>query len=94
MQPVGTAYQRYETAVAQAQAIRGEKTRTRILYLLKKVSDCHDLGAALEKTASHFGLNRRKQKSLLKACNKKGISPITLTNSGVYEELPPLSELL
>ena len=43
---------------------------------------------------THFGLNRRKQKSLLKACNKKGISPITLTNSGVYEELPPLSELL
>ena len=94
MQPADTPCRRYETAVAQAQAIRGEKTRTRILYLLKKASDCHDLDAALEKTASHFDLNRRKQKSLLKACNKKKINPITLTNSGAYEELPPLSALL
>ena len=94
MQPVGTPYRRYETAVAQAQAIRGEKTRTRILYLLRKMSDCRDLDAALEKTAAHFGLNRRKQKNLLKTCNKKGINPVTLTNSGVYEALPPLSKLL
>lgn len=94
MQPVDTPYRRYETAVAQAQAIRGEKTRTRILYLLRKMSDCRDLDAALEKTAAHFGLNRRKQKSLLKTCNKKGINPVTLTNSGVYEALPPLSKLL
>ena len=58
------------------------------------MSDCHDLDMALEKTAAHFGLNRRKQKNLLKTCNKKGINPVTLTNSGVYEELPSLSELL
>ena len=92
MQPVDTPYRRYETA--QAQALRGEKTRTRILYLLRNLSDCRDLDAALKKTAAHFALNRRKQKALLKACDKKGINPVTLANSGVYEQLPPLSELL
>ena len=54
MQPADTPCRRYETAVAQAQAIRGEKTRTRILYLLKKASDCHDLDAALEKMQAVF----------------------------------------
>lgn len=48
MQPVDTPYQRYEAAVAQAQTIQGEKTRTQILYLLRKMSDCHDLNAALD----------------------------------------------
>ena len=89
MQPECKQYLRYEDAVRKVEKA-GFKTKTieRMLYLLRKTSDSESLTAALEKVKSDFNLSKSQCKNVLDKFRKLGISPITLTNSSTFDELP------
>lgn len=86
---------RYEDAFAwiQAQSWR-QKTKKRAAYLLRKVSDCHTIDTAIDKTCEKFGIDHRSMRQLLKKMEKAGINPITLPNSAGTKALPALSKVL
>ena len=71
-----------------------EKTRHRLEYLLRKVSDSQSLDAALRKTKEKFGLSGSQMARLLHHLKTLGINPITLSNASKYAELPCLLHLI
>lgn len=66
------------------------KSRDRMLYLLRKTSDCDSLSAALDDLKDKFHLNKSQCNTVLKKFRKLGISPITLRNNSDFDELPAL----
>lgn len=94
LQIADTNYVRYQDAVDAVNAMKGEKMKKRMLYLLRKTSDSETLTAALEKLRKKYGLSRNQCRNVLKKFKKLGISPITLTNSSKYDSLPPIDSLI
>lgn len=90
LQPVNVSYVRYSDAVDMIGSVKGRKNRERMICLLKKASSSDSLTAALEKLRKEFGLNKGQCKNILRKFERLGISPITLTNSSDYDELPSL----
>lgn len=91
IQPVGK-YVRYKDAVALIKDAKlKEKTRTRMLYLLRKTSDKEFLTAALKDLKAECHLTESQCGTVLKKFRKLGISPITLPNSSELGGLPPIS---
>jgi len=70
-----------------------EKTRERMLHLLRKTSDNDSLSAALDAMQEKFDLKNGQCNTVLKKFQKLGISPITLTNNSEFDELPALDNL-
>ena len=91
MQPKCEKYLRYEDAVRKVkEAGFKKKTIERMLYLLRKTSDSESLTAAMEKLIEKFNLSTNQWQNVLKKFQKLGISPITLTNSSEFDEIPSL----
>lgn len=67
-----------------------EKTKGRMLYLLRKTSDKKSLTAALDDLREKYHLTAGQCKTVLKKFQKLGISPITLQNSSDLKELPSI----
>lgn len=88
LQPVVADYVRYEDGATSVSAVKGKKTRERMLYLLRKTSDSRDLTAALEKLRDKYDLNINQCNTVLKEFKKLGISPITLRNDSYDDKLP------
>jgi len=94
LQPECKKYVRYEDAVDLVEnAKMKEKTRERMLYLLRKTSDKDSLSAALDAMQEKFDLKKGQCNTVLKKFQKLGISPITLTNNSEFDELPALDDL-
>ena len=89
IQPSGK-YLRYEDAASLISTVKQKKTRERMLYLLRKVSDSKSLTAALDKMCKRYNLSSSKCRTVLKKFRKLGVSPITLQNSSKWGELPPI----
>ena len=90
IQPAGR-YVRYKDAVGLIEDAKlKEKTRDRMLYLLRKTSDKESLTAALKDLKSEYHLTSSQCGTVLKKFRKLGISPITLPNSSELDELPPI----
>lgn len=90
IQPAGR-YVRYKDAVALIKDAKlKEKTKKRMLYLLRKTSDKDSLTAALKDLKSEYHLTGSQCRTILKKFQKLGISPITLPNSSELDELPPI----
>lgn len=81
LQPKCQQTVRYVDAIALVSTVRKESKRERMLYLLRKTSDSDNLSNALEKLKEHFQLSNGQCRSVLKAFEKLGISPITLPNA-------------
>lgn len=90
MQAATEHYLRYQDAVDIVSQVKGNKTRERMLFLLRKTSDSETLTAALEKLRREFCLKKSQCRNVLKKFEKLGISPITLQNASKYDELPVL----
>lgn len=93
LQPKGNIL-RYEDAVKQIQSVRKHKTRERMLYLLRKTSDCRDLTAALEALCEKYGLSSSQRDRVLKKFADEGISLITLPNCSEIGYLSSIKDLL
>ena len=90
IQPAGR-YVRYKDAVGLIEDAKlKEKTRDRMLYLLRKTSDKDSLTAALKDLKAEYRLTGSQCRTVLKKFRKLGISPITLPNSSELDELPPI----
>ena len=90
IQPVGK-YVRYKDAVGLIEDAKlKEKTRDRMLYLLRKTSDKESLTAALKDLKAEYHLTGSQCRTVLRKFRKLGISPITLPNSSEFDELPPI----
>lgn len=90
IQPVGK-YVRYKDAVELIRAAKlKEKTKDRMLYLLRKTSDKESLTAALKDLKAKYHLTGSQCCTVLKKFRKLGISPITLQNSSNLDELPSI----
>ena len=90
IQPAGR-YVRYKDAVGLIEDAKlKEKTRDRMLYLLRKTSDKDSLTAALKDLKAEYRLTGSQCRTVLKKFRKLGISPITLPNSSEFDELPPI----
>ena len=91
MQPPCEKYVRYKDAVGLIEDAKlKEKTRDRMLYLLRKTSDKDSLTAALKDLKAEYRLTGSQCRTVLKKFRKLGISPITLPNSSEFDELPPI----
>ena len=91
MQPPCEKYLRYKDAVGLIEDAKlKEKTRDRMLYLLRKTSDKETLTAALKALKVEYHLTGSQCRTVLKKFRKLGISPITLPNSSELDELPPI----
>lgn len=91
IQPAGR-YVRYKDTVGLIEDAKlKEKTRDRMLYLLRKTSDKESLTAALKDLKSEYHLTSSQCGTVLKKFRKLGISPITLPNSSELGGLPPIS---
>lgn len=88
--PNAERHVRYERAVMLISTVKGDKTRERLQYLLRKASDSQSVSAAMEKTREKFNLSKGQMKRLLKKLEKLDISPITLPNAGSLQALPDL----
>lgn len=80
LQLKGQRHVRYKEAKEMIDGLRSEKTRKRMLYLLRKASDRKRLSDAIEDLRAEFGLKSGQITRVLKKFDKLGISPITLTN--------------
>lgn len=95
MQPDCRKYLRYKDALTKIKKEQLSKhTRERMLYLLRKTSDCETLNASIKKMKEKFSLSKSQCDTILKKFSKLGFSPITLTNDSEYEELPSFSVIL
>ena len=92
LQPRCKHYLRYEDAVKQVRQVQllKEKTRSRMLYLLRKTSDRDSLAAALEDLRTKENLSKSQCSNILKKFKRLGISPITLRNDSTFDTLPAL----
>ena len=91
MQPPCERYLRYEDAVKMVEESGfRKKTRERMLYLLRKTSDKESLTAASNALCDKYKLSGSQCRAALKRFQKLGISPITLTNTSDWDELPPI----
>ena len=92
LQPKCDQYLRYEDAVEQIKHVQllKEKTRNRMLYLLRKTSDKDSLTTALEHLKIRENLSNSQCNSILKKFKRLGISPITLRNDSKFDTLPAL----
>lgn len=89
MQPPCEKYLRYEDAVCVVEdASLKEKTRNRMLYLLRKTSDKESLTAALDALKEKYHLTAGQCKTVLKKFRQLRLSPITLTNASNFDSLP------
>ena len=89
MQPSCEKYLRYEDAVGAVEdANLKEKTRDRMLYLLRKTSDKESLTAALGSLKEKYHLTTSQCKTVLKKFRQLRLSPITLTNASNFDSLP------
>lgn len=86
---------KYQDAAKRiAQGHWKHKTKQRMLYLLRKVSDSETMNTAIQKTQKKFGLKSQAVTGLLKKLEKVGINPVTLTNASGYERLENLRRIL
>ena len=86
---------RYEAAVACIAGQRWkDKTKKRVAYLLRKVSDSESMNAAIRKTAEKFGIKRQTAMGLVKKLEQAGVNPVTLTNACEYEQMENLRNIL
>lgn len=92
LQPRCKHYLRYEDAVKQVRQVQllKEKTRSRMLYLLRKTSDRDSLAAALEDLRTEEKLSKSQCSNILKKFKQLGFSPITLRNDSEFGTLPAL----
>ena len=90
IQPAGR-YVRYKDAVGLIEDAKlKEKTKDRMLYLLRKTSDKESLTAAVKDLKVEYRLTDSQCSTVLKKFRKLRISPITLPNSSELDELPPI----
>lgn len=91
LQPSCERYVRFEEAVTAVQEMKcKQKTKERMLYLLRKTSDSDTLDNAIEKMRRKFELSKGQCTGVLKKFERLGISPITLRNNSEFEELSQL----
>ena len=70
--------------------IANKNTKERMLYLLRKVSDSHNLSSAVVKLKDKFNLKGHQCDRVLRQFAKLGISPITLPSTVSFDTLPIL----
>lgn len=91
LQPQCEQFVHYQVAVEKVEAsVTNKKTRKRMLYLLRKVSDSRDLSSAMDKLKDEFGLKGHQCERILKRFSKLGISPITLPSTVSFDTIPNL----
>lgn len=91
LQPKCEQYIHYQAAVDMVEKhVTNKKTRERMLYLLRKVSDSHNLSSAMVKLKGKFDLKGHQCDRVLGQFAKLGISPITLPSSVSLDTLPSL----
>ena len=90
LQPVHAPYVRYRDAVELIESVKGKENRKRMLFLLRKTSDCESLTTALEKMEDRHGLSKGQCRGVLKQFEKLGVHPITLKNNSDYDKLPSI----
>ena len=92
LQPKCDQYLRYEDAVKRIEQVQllKEKTRDRMLYLLRKTSDKDSLTAGVEHLKIRDNLNKSQLNTILNKFKRLGISPITLRNDSRLNMLPAL----
>lgn len=90
----GQRHVRYKEAKELIDGLRSKKTRERMLYLLRKVSDRKNLTVAAEDLRDEFNLKPGQVTRVLRKFDKLGFSPITLTNTNREENLSALAKFL
>lgn len=94
VQPKGDIL-RYKDAVNTINnAKMKDKTRDRMLYLLRKTSDKDSLSAALKSLEEKYRLSKSQCNTILRKFRQLGISPITLPNTSEFDILPGLREYI
>ena len=86
--PFGEAEQMIQTSALKA------KMQNRMLYLLRKTSDCENLTAALAKTKDKLQLSDKQCRSVLNSFGLLGIHPITLPNRAKITRMDSLLQLV
>ena len=84
----------YQEAVEKVAAIKREEMQKRMIYLLRKTSDCRDLSAAVKALQETYSLNSGQCRRIFNKFEKLGVSPITLPNTDSLSRLPDLSSFL
>ncbi len=74
--------------------IKQKKMRERLLYLLRKTSDCHDLRYAKEKLEKKYALKPNQVRRIFQAFDKIDVHPVTLPNDGKIKNLPSTTTLV
>ncbi len=83
----------YQDAVDKVNAtLWKEKTKKRLCYFLRKVSDSQSLNAAIDKTCERFRLSSSQMSRLMKKLDQLDIHPITLPNNCKFEYLKELKQ--
>ena len=91
LQPKCEQYIHYQAAVDMVEKkVTNKKTKERMLYLLRKVSDSRDLSSAMEKLKDKYGLKGHQCERVLEQFAKLAISPITLPSNVSLDTLPSL----
>lgn len=85
---------RYQDAVQMIQESASRKYREKMLFLLRKTSDCGNLNAAVDALKGEHDLNKAQVDRLYKKFAKLDLSPITLPNSCRIDRVESLGELL
>lgn len=85
---------RYQDAVERVTNVKRENVRKRMIYLLRKTSDCRDLSAAVKALKETYGLSSGQCRRIFNKFEKLGVSPITLPNNDSLSRLQDLSSFL
>ena len=86
---------RYAEAVRMVE-LQGwkRKTKNRVLYLLRKLSDSESMNVTIQKTQEKFQITPQTVKHLLKKLSQADINPITLPNKSPYTKIPDLQDMI